>query len=107
MATIAGARALGLAHEIGSIEVGKRADLTLLDLNRLHTTPQPDLISTIVYAAQPDDVETVLIDGRVVMRERALLTLDEAQIISTANAQAQALRRSARPTAADDAPAAR
>lgn len=91
MATIAGARALGLENEIGSIEVGKRADLMLLNLNRPHLTPQPDLVSTIVYAAQPDDVETVMIDGRVVMRERALLTLDEAQVIAQANAQAKAL----------------
>jgi 5-methylthioadenosine/S-adenosylhomocysteine deaminase len=91
MATVAGARALGLESEIGSVEVGKRADLTLLDLNRLHTTPQPDLISTVVYAARPDDVETVIIDGRVVMREGELLTLDEAAVLGQAREQARSL----------------
>jgi cytosine/adenosine deaminase-related metal-dependent hydrolase len=91
MATIHGARALGLGAEIGSIEVGKRADLTLLDLNRLHTTPRPDLVSTIVYAAEAADVETVVIDGRVVMREGRLLTLDETEVMAQAREQAQQL----------------
>jgi 5-methylthioadenosine/S-adenosylhomocysteine deaminase len=91
MATIGGARALGLAGEIGSIELGKRADLQLLNLNQIHTTPHPDLISTIVYAAEADDVETVIIDGRVIMRGRELLTLDEEEVISQANSQAQEL----------------
>jgi 5-methylthioadenosine/S-adenosylhomocysteine deaminase len=91
MATICGAHALGLSAEIGSIEVGKRADLQLLNLNQLHTTPHPDLISTIVYAAEADDVETVIIDGRIIMRERELLTLNEEEVISQANRQAQEL----------------
>jgi 5-methylthioadenosine/S-adenosylhomocysteine deaminase len=91
MATICGAHALGLSHEIGSIEVGKRADLQLLNLNQLHTTPHPDLISTIVYAAEADDVETVIIDGRVIMRERELLTLNEEEVVTRANNQVQEL----------------
>lgn len=91
MATIRGARALGLSDEIGSIEIGKRADIQILNLNRIHTTPHPDLISTIVYAAETTDVETVLIDGRVIMRERELLTLNEEEVISQANRQAHEL----------------
>jgi 5-methylthioadenosine/S-adenosylhomocysteine deaminase len=91
LATIAGARALGLGDEIGSIEVGKRADLQLLNLERLHTTPQPDLVSTIVYAAEASDVETAIIDGRIVMRERQLLTLDEPAVIAQARAEARRL----------------
>jgi len=91
MATVAGARALGLGDEIGSIEVGKRADLILLDLNRLHSTPAPDLVSTIVYSAGPGDVETTIIDGRVVMRNRELITLDQRQGIARANEQAVVL----------------
>jgi 5-methylthioadenosine/S-adenosylhomocysteine deaminase len=91
MATVDGARALGLEKEIGSIEVGKRADLILISLNRLHTTPHPDPISTIVYAAEASDVETVLIDGRVVMRERQLLTLDEHEVIHSAREYAEQL----------------
>jgi len=89
MATIDGARALGLEKEIGSIEVGKRADLMLINLNGLHTTPHPDPVSTIVYAAEARDVETVLIDGRVVMRERQLLTLDEHEVIHSAREHAR------------------
>lgn len=84
MATSEGARALGLADEIGSIEIGKKADLTLLNLHQLHCTPQPDLVSTVVYAAQASDVETVIIDGQVVMHDRTLLTLDEAAIVTLA-----------------------
>ncbi len=84
MATIEGAKALGLADEIGSIEIGKKADVILLNLHQLHSTPQPDLISTIVYSAQSSDVETVLIEGQVVMRNRELLTLNEAEIIAQA-----------------------
>ncbi|MBL8204452.1 MAG: 5'-deoxyadenosine deaminase [Blastocatellia bacterium] len=82
MATIEGAKALGLSDEIGSIEIGKKADLILLNLNQLHSSPQPDLVSTIVYSAQASDVETVLIDGQIVMRDRHLQTLNEADIIA-------------------------
>jgi 5-methylthioadenosine/S-adenosylhomocysteine deaminase len=91
MATIYGARALGLENEIGSVEAGKRADLQLLNLNRLHTTPHPDLISTIVYAAEASNVETVIIDGQVVMRDGRLMTLDEDEVIRQAQSEAQRL----------------
>ena len=67
MATIDGARALGLEDQIGSIEVGKRADLQLINLETPHTTPHPDPISTIVYAAETSNVEMVIIDGKVVV----------------------------------------
>jgi 5-methylthioadenosine/S-adenosylhomocysteine deaminase len=91
MATRAGARALGLGDEIGSIEAGKRADLILLDLRQVHTTPRPDLISTIVYSGSPSDVETVLIDGKIVMRDRELMSLNEQHVISRASEQAELL----------------
>jgi len=90
LATINGARALGLADQIGSVEVGKRADLQLINLNRLHTTPQPDPISTIVYAAEASDVEAVIIDGRMVMQEKRLLTFKEEEVITQAREQARA-----------------
>jgi 5-methylthioadenosine/S-adenosylhomocysteine deaminase len=92
MATIDGARALGLDKEIGSIEIGKRADLALLDLTSLHTTPRPDLVSTVVYAAEAANVEAVLIDGKIVMRERRLITMDEQVIMAEAQTAAVALR---------------
>lgn len=94
MATIDGARALGLQAEIGSIEVGNRADLQLLNLNRLHATPQPDLVSTIVYAAEASDVETVIIDGQVVLRDGEFTSLDEKAICAEANQQAHNLAQS-------------
>jgi len=89
MATTGGARALGLADQIGSVEVGKRADLQLINLDRMHTTPQPDPISTIVYAAEAGDVETVIIDGQIVMREKRLLTFNEEDVIAQAREQAR------------------
>ena len=84
MATIDGARALGLADRIGSIEEGKRADLQLLNLNQLHTTPISDPVSAIVYAAEASNVETVIIEGQVVMLNRELRTLDEQKVIDEA-----------------------
>ena len=94
MATIDGAGALGLEDEIGSIEIGKRADLVLLNLDLLHTTPHPETISTIVYAASPDNVETVIIDGRVVMQDRELITMDEQSVIREAAGQSTRLNQS-------------
>jgi 5-methylthioadenosine/S-adenosylhomocysteine deaminase len=91
MATIDGARALGLEHETGSIEPGKRADLTLLDLDTLHATPWRDQVSAIVYSACASDVVTVIIDGRVVMRDRRLVTMDEREVIRRAREEADLL----------------
>ena len=93
MATMDGARALGLKEQIGSIEVGKRADLTLVSIEALHTTPHPDPISAIVYAAEMSDVETVIIDGKIVMREGELTTLDEQAVIRDAKEQAVLLQK--------------
>src|SRR5207247_6997277 len=77
MATVRGAKALGLAEEIGSIEEGKRADLTVVDLSGPHCQPAgPDLHATIVYCSRASDVTDVLVDGRQVVRSRKLLTLD-------------------------------
>jgi 5-methylthioadenosine/S-adenosylhomocysteine deaminase len=91
LATIDGARAMGLDSEIGSFEVGKRADVAVVRLDRLHSTPATDAVSALVYAAGADDVETVLIDGEFVMRERGLLTLNEAEIIAAAQVEAEKL----------------
>ncbi|MFN9743042.1 MAG: amidohydrolase family protein, partial [Acidobacteriota bacterium] len=85
MATLVGAHALKLADQVGSIEVGKKADLQIIDLQSLHTTPHPDPVSTIVYAAQPINVQTVLIDGQIVMRDRLLTTIDEAGLHTAIN----------------------
>jgi 5-methylthioadenosine/S-adenosylhomocysteine deaminase len=84
MATLDGARALGLENEIGSLEAGKRADITILDLKRLHLTPHPDIVSTVVYAAEAGDVRTVLVDGEILLRDGALSTIDERATIDEA-----------------------
>jgi len=91
MATIDGARAMGLDTQIGSIETGKRADLALVRLDRLHATPVSDVISALVYSAEAEDVDTVVIDGRLVMRDRKLLTLDEQETIADAGRESQRL----------------
>jgi 5-methylthioadenosine/S-adenosylhomocysteine deaminase len=91
MATIDGARALGLESEIGSLEVGKRADLAIVSLDRLHMSPEAEVVSSLVYAAEASDVQTVIVDGRLLMRDRTLLTLGEADVIADADAQAELL----------------
>jgi 5-methylthioadenosine/S-adenosylhomocysteine deaminase len=91
MATRDGARALGLEDEIGSLEAGKRADITVVELEGLHTTPRPEVVSTIVYAAEAGDVRDVLIDGRIVLREGELTTLSESEVVAEARQQYEAL----------------
>ncbi|MEW6228627.1 MAG: 5'-deoxyadenosine deaminase [Bacillota bacterium] len=87
MATLGGARAMGLEGEIGSIEPGKRADVVILDLNVPHAAPAEhvDVVSRIVYEATAADVETTIVDGRVLMHRRKLLTIDEEEAVREAN----------------------
>src|SRR5436190_16832702 len=80
MATIRGARAVHLENEIGSIEKGKRADVVIVDLDALNQTPFYNIYSDLVYATKAGDVRTVIIEGRVIMRDRRLLTLNEEAI---------------------------
>jgi 5-methylthioadenosine/S-adenosylhomocysteine deaminase len=80
MATWGGAGALGVQDEIGSLEVGKRADIAVVDIDTLHAAPHPDPLSALVYAATAADVRDVVIDGRILLRRRALTTLDAARI---------------------------
>lgn len=96
MATIDGARALGLENEIGSLEEGKRADVIVVDLNQPHSSPQrDDVVSSLVYSAVASDVRTTIIDGQVVMRDGELLTMDENVVIDEANREADALAKRA------------
>ncbi len=91
MATREGARALGLEAEIGSIEVGKRADLIIVDRDRPHLLPGPDAFSTLVYAARPTDVRMNMVDGVVLVDNFEAVSLDAAEIAATAREQAKAL----------------
>ena len=97
LATLGGARALGLEAEIGSIEVGKRADITVLDLSGPHAQPEhDDIISRIVYSARASDVRHVLVDGRLVVSDGKLKTAKVDEIRRTANAEAAKLLRRSR-----------
>ena len=91
MATIDGARSLGLEKEIGSIEAGKRADLIVVSLEQLHSTPPIDIISALVYSAVASDVRATVIDGQVLMRDGELLTMNEASVIEEASREAKSL----------------
>lgn len=91
MATIDGARSLGLAKEIGSIEAGKRADVIVVSLDQLHSTPPGDAVSALVYSAVASDVRATVIDGQVLMRDRELLTMNETSVIEEANREAKSL----------------
>jgi 5-methylthioadenosine/S-adenosylhomocysteine deaminase len=84
MATIEGARALHMDKEIGSLETGKKADLILIELDAPNAVPMYDVYAQLAYALKGSDVETVIIAGRVVMRDRKLLTVDEPAVIAKA-----------------------
>jgi len=85
MATLGGARALGLEDELGSLEPGKRADLIVVGLESERLHPLYDPVSHLVYAAKGADVRASVIGGRVVMRERQVLTLDATAVIAEAD----------------------
>lgn len=84
MATIEGARALHMQKEIGSLEVGKKADLILISLDEPNAVPMYSVYSQIAYSLKASDVETVVIGGRVVMRDRKLLTVNEEDAVAKA-----------------------
>jgi 5-methylthioadenosine/S-adenosylhomocysteine deaminase len=98
MATIEGAQAIGLADEIGSLVTGKQADLIVVDLTAPHLSPVLDaplrnIVPNLVYAATGSEVRTVLVAGRILVRDGQVLTLDEAQVREEAQEQAQRLAR--------------
>jgi 5-methylthioadenosine/S-adenosylhomocysteine deaminase len=80
MATIRGARALHLEDQIGSLEVGKRADLVVVAMEAINQIPRSNIFSALVYATKASDVATVLVEGRVLLRDRQLQTLDPEAI---------------------------
>jgi 5-methylthioadenosine/S-adenosylhomocysteine deaminase len=84
MATIEGARALHMEKEIGSLEAGKKADLILIGLDAPNAVPMYEVYAQIAYALKASDVRTVVIGGRVVMRDRKVLTVKESEVIAKA-----------------------
>jgi 5-methylthioadenosine/S-adenosylhomocysteine deaminase len=91
MATREGARALGMEAEIGSVEVGKRADLIVVARDRLHLAPDADPWSTLAYAARGTDVTLTMVDGEVLVEQSRLTQLDAAEIISASRSAAAEL----------------
>lgn len=82
MATINGAKALGMENQIGTLEIDKKADLIILDFNQPHLMPVYNVVSHLVYAAKGSDVETVIINGKIVMENRKILTCSEKEILA-------------------------
>ena len=84
MATIGGARALGMDKQIGSLEPGKRADLIIVSMSAARQTPMYDPLSHLVYVTRGDDVQTMIVNGKVLMRDRKVLTLDRTAVLRDA-----------------------
>jgi cytosine/adenosine deaminase-related metal-dependent hydrolase len=91
MCTIDGAKALGMEKDIGSLEVGKKADVVLLDLRRPHLYPLNMPVFRLIYFANGNDVDTVIVDGRVALRNRKAVLVDEDEILDDAQRETEAM----------------
>jgi 5-methylthioadenosine/S-adenosylhomocysteine deaminase len=94
MATLRGARALGMDREIGSLETGKRADLIVVGLNEANAVPIYSVYSQLVYALKASDVQDVIVNGKIVVRQRRALTLNRDEILSKAAQYGATIHRS-------------
>jgi 5-methylthioadenosine/S-adenosylhomocysteine deaminase len=97
MATIDGARAMGMDREIGSLEPGKRADLIVVSMSAVRQTPLYDPLSHLVYVTRGDDVQTTVVNGRVLMRGRKVLTLNRDEVLAEARALATRVLAAVKP----------
>jgi 5-methylthioadenosine/S-adenosylhomocysteine deaminase len=84
-ATLGGARAVQQEKVVGSLDVGKKADLLVVDTRRAHLVPAGRIVSAWIHNGQPSDIESVMVDGQFVMRDRKVLTMDEDTIVSEAD----------------------
>lgn len=91
IATINGAKALCIDKEVGSLEVGKKADIVLFDTEKAHWYPKHNLLSAVVYSAQAEDVDTVIIDGQIIMEERDIKTVNVKEVLDKFNSECQRL----------------
>jgi 5-methylthioadenosine/S-adenosylhomocysteine deaminase len=96
LATIGGARVLGMDGRVGSLERGKKADLIAVAMSRARQTPLYDAVSHLVYVTRGDDVRTTVVNGRVLMKDGQVRTLDRSAVIREANALAQKVRAAVR-----------
>ena len=92
LATLGGARVLGMERQLGSLESGKRADLIIVGMNQARQTPLYDAVSHLVYVTRGDDVETTIVNGKVLMENRKVLTLDEGKVLAQARLLAEEVR---------------
>ncbi len=97
MATIGGARVIGRERNLGSLEAGKLADVIIVRMDQPRQTPMYEPISHLVYTTRGDDVETTIVNGRVLMRDGKVLTLDQAQVLAAARAAAVQVRAAVAP----------
>ncbi len=91
MATVNGAISLGLGQELGRLLPGMKADMIIMSLKQAHMTPRYDILANIVYAAQAGDVETVIIDGRIIMEDHIIKSFDEEQVLALSRSIAERL----------------
>jgi len=96
MATIGAARVLGMDKIIGSLEVGKRADVVIVDMDQPHAHPVYNIYSLIVYSMRGSDVETVLVDGRLMVHKRKLITLDLGRLYQKVDSLAKRISESSK-----------
>ena len=96
MATRLGARAIGMGDTLGQLAVGRRADVIIVDTTRPHLQPMFDPVAQVVYAAKASDVRTTVIDGRIVMHERMVRTLDQRAVLAAAATMADRVRAAIR-----------
>jgi 5-methylthioadenosine/S-adenosylhomocysteine deaminase len=93
LATLGGARALGMDRQVGSLERGKHADVLIVSMSSARQTPLYDPVSHLVYATRGDDVETTIVHGKVLMENRRVLTLDEPKVLAEARRISEEVRR--------------
>jgi 5-methylthioadenosine/S-adenosylhomocysteine deaminase len=93
MATIGGARVIGRADRLGSLEVGKLADVLVVRMDQARQTPMYDAVSHLVYVTRGDDVDTTIVNGKVLMHDKKVLTLNEAEVLADARKAADQVRR--------------
>ena len=96
MATRGGAAALGLDAAVGSLEAGKRADLITVSMNATRQVPMYDPVSHLVYVTRGDDVRNTIVNGKVLMRDRKVATLNEGEVVAAAKAMALKVREAVR-----------
>ena len=91
-ATINGAKAMGMEDRLGTLEVGKLADVIIMDRSGVNMNPPHNLLSNLIYSSSSKDIETVIVGGNILMRDRKVLTMDEEKVVAEATEAMHVLR---------------